>query len=295
MRVLIIGCGYAGMATGARLASAGHQVFGLRRSPAADVELAARGITPISADITDPASLARIEPRFDAVINTVSSSRGGVDEYRAVYLEGTRNVLDWLSASPPERYLYTSSTSVYAQNDGSIVTEESPAKPDSETSRILRETENLLLSTVDSRQFPVIILRASGIYGPGRGHLFKQFLRGEAVLRDEGAAFLNMIHLEDAAGALAHFLTAGEPGGIYNLTDNEPVTQIEFFSWLAARLKKPLPPSAPAEPARKRGLTNKRVSNAKLKSTGFSLQFATFREGYTAEIQRLGLSANFDV
>jgi nucleoside-diphosphate-sugar epimerase len=282
MRVLIVGCGYVGLPVGARLVSTGHEVVGIRRDSTAGDELARNGIRLIQADITRPDDLRRIEPNFDTVINLVSSTKGGPEEYRRVYLEGTRNLLQWLAPNPPKHYLYTSSTSVYAQEDGSWVTEQSPAVPNSTTSRILVDTETELL-----RRFPAIILRVGGIYGPERGHLFRQYLRGEAVMREDGSAYINGIHLEDVAGALCHLISHGQPGEIYNTVDNEPVTQRQFFEWLSATLKKPMPPSAPADPNRKRGLTNKRVSNAKLRSTGYEFKFPTFREGYTAEIQRL--------
>jgi nucleoside-diphosphate-sugar epimerase len=296
MTVLIIGCGYLGLPLGQLLARRGHSVCGLRRSAAANEEMLSRGITPVQADITDFRDLQKLPP-FEAIINLVSSSKGGVEDYRQVYLAGTRNILRWLDdakLNPGFRYLYTSSTSVYAQADGSWVTEESPSEPDSPTSQILIETERELLTARAERNFPAVILRASGIYGPGRGHLFKQFLRGEATLRDDGSSWINMIHVDDLAAAIAHLISLpGLPAAAYNLTDDQPVTQLDFFTWLANALNRPLPPSSPADPNRKRGLTNKRVSNALLKSTGFRFSHPTFREGYAAEIQRQGLQANF--
>src|SRR5688572_28409105 len=179
MRVLIVGCGYVGMALGAELARAGHHVFGLKRG-GDTTEMSHAGIRPILADITQPATPALIQPEFDCVVNTISSSKGGVEEYRRVYLEGTLRLVEWLSRAPLQSYIYTSSTSVYAQTDGSWVTEESPTEPKNETSRILVETEQALLQAVRNQSFPAIILRVAGIYGPERGHLFHQYLRGEA-------------------------------------------------------------------------------------------------------------------
>ena len=285
MRTLIVGCGYAGLPLGELLASQGHSVFGIRRTQEAGTELLAKKITPLRADITDPAQLASIDPSFDVVINLVSSSKGGLDDYRRVYLEGTKNILRWLSKSPPRTYLYTSSTSIYAQADGSWVDESSPAEPDSPTSQILLDTERELIAAHRATAFPAIILRASGIYGPERGHLFKQFLKGEATIRDDGSSWINMIHVDDLAATLAHLIEHGQPGEVYNATDDEPVTQLDFFRWLGERLGKPLPFKAPADPNRKRGLTNKRVSNKKLKSTGFNFKSPTFREGYAAELK----------
>ena len=127
----------------------------------------------------------------------------------------------------------------------------------------------------------------AGIYGPARGHAFKQYLRGEARIEDGGTRWLNMIHRDDVIGAIIAALERGTPGEIYNAVDNEPVSQMQFFEWLAAELQKPLPPRVPAdtETWRKRGVTNKRVSNAKLRAElNYQFKFPDFRAGYAAEI-----------
>ena len=95
-RTLIIGCGYVGLATGALLAAAGEAVFGLRRSADGCEALRAAGITPLLGDLTRREDLDRLPGPFDRVVNCASSSRGGAVEYREVYLEGTRTLLDWL-------------------------------------------------------------------------------------------------------------------------------------------------------------------------------------------------------
>lgn len=301
MRVLIVGCGYVGLPLGAELVRRGHDVFGLRRSALAEMELKAAGITPLLADITQPETLAQLPRDFDWVVNCSASGGGGAEAYRRVYLEGNRNLVNWLADAPLKKFAYTSSTSVYAQNDGSIVTEISPAEPDADTAKVLRETENFLLSAARARKFPAVILRVAGIYGPGRGHWFKQFLRGDARIEGDGSRMLNMIHRADLIGVIIAALARGLPGEIYNAVDDEPVSQLNFFEWLAAELNRPLPPEilADAEIIRKRGATNKRVSNAKLRGElNYAFQFPDFRAGYAAELRRLaaedfpGLTAN---
>ena len=296
MRVLIIGCGYVGLPLGVALARAGHEVLGVRRGAEGAEELRAQGITPVIADITRREDLEKIPGPFDWIINTVSSTKGGAEEYRAVYLDATRQIIAWLSARPPQKYLYTSSTSVYAQTDGAWVTEASPTEPKGETSRVLVETEQLLQRAARETNFPAIVLRVAGIYGPGRGHLFQQYLRDEARLAGDGSRLINMIHREDVVRAALAALERGRPGEFYNVADDEPVTQREFFNWLAEQLQKPLPPSASEEEnaRRKRGLTHKRVSNRRLREElCCELTFPTFRQGYAAEIARVaaGISA----
>ena len=116
-------------------------------------ELKAAGIRPLVADITQPESLAKLPRDFDWVVNCVASGGGGADDYRKIYLEGNRNLISWLADSPPQKFVYTSSTSVYGQNDGSLVTESSPAEPAADTAKVLVETEKLLLGGARIRNF----------------------------------------------------------------------------------------------------------------------------------------------
>ncbi len=290
VRVLIVGCGYVGLPLGAELVKQEHRVFGLRRRPGAEGLLKSVGVEPLVADITKAEQLASLPTGYDWVVNCVAASGGGIPEYREVYLRGTRNLVAWLAGAPPQKFVYTSSTSVYGQNDGSLVEETSPTEPSAETGRILVETEKVLLDAAQQRRFPAVILRLAGIYGPGRGYWFKQYLQNEARIEGSGSRILNMIHRDDVVGAIIAALKAGQPGQVYNVVDDEPVTQLDFFRWLAGSLGKELPPSVPELPgaARKRGVTNKKVSNCKLKrELGYPLKYPTFREGYAAEIQRL--------
>jgi nucleoside-diphosphate-sugar epimerase len=297
MRVLIVGCGYVGLPLGKELVRLGHEVSGLRRSALAAAELSRAGLQPLLADITQAESLAKLPRHFDWVVNCAASGGGGADDYREIYLEGNRNLIAWLAGSPLRKFIYTSSTSVYGQNDGSLVTEKSPVQPEAETAKVLVESENILLGHDGSRgrsphhpRFPAVVLRVAGIYGPGRGHWFKQYLRGAARIEGDGARWLNMIHRDDLIGVIIAALRDAKPGEIFNVADNEPVSQLKFYEWLAAELNRPMPPMVPADAEiwRKRGVTNKRVGNAKLRAElKYEFQFPDFRAGYAAEIARL--------
>lgn len=294
MRVLILGCGYVGLPLGAGLVKLGHTVFGLRRGSGGAAALEAIGIHPLVGDISQPGDLAKLPGPFDWVVNAVSSSKGGVDEYREIFLQGTRNLIEWLASTPPVKFVYLSSTSVYGQTDGLWVKETSPTEPISLTSRLLVETEKLLLDAARSK-FPAIILRVAGIYGPGRGHLFLQYLKNEASISNKGERIINMIHRDDLVDVIMAVLKNGRPGEIYNVVDDEPVAQIHFFRWLSETLGKWMPPFATGEEdaQRKRGLTNKRVSNRRIKmELGVQLRYPNFRQGYTAEITRLEREGN---
>lgn len=289
MRALIIGMGYVGQAVAAELLAKGHTVTGMRRSIGPREVSDLPGCRQLSIDVTDPTTLPQLQTPFDWVVNCVAASGGSPEQYRATYLEGTRNVLRWLAQGSPSKYVYTSSTGVYGQTDGSLVDELSETKPVTETGRILVETEQLLLAGT-AQPVPAVVLRVAGIYGPGRGYWLRQFLSGEAKIEGEGTRVLNMIHRDDLVIAVLAALERGRPGEVYNVVDNEPVSQRDVFVWLSHNVGLPLPPSVPesSETSRRRGLTNKRVSNAKLRrELRCSWRYPTFREGFSAELSRL--------
>ena len=271
MRILILGCGYVGTPLAQKLAELGHEIHAARRSPFSLEDAVTHQV-----DVTQRASLDSLPREFDWVLLTASSSRGDAAAHRAVFVDGTTHLVNWLGNSST-RVLFTSSTNVYPQMNGDWVDENSPETPVKGTALTLAEAENVLMES----DIDCTILRVAGIYGPERGYLYRQFINNEAVLTNKGKRWMNMIHRDDVVGAILTAMNI-EPG-IYNATDNEPVTQLHFFEWLAKELEKPMPPEG--EPvALKRSPTNKRVKNNKLKAAGWALRYPTFREGYKALI-----------
>ena len=267
--LLLCGHGYLGQAISRDFLAAGWEVAALSRSG---------DDGSVACDLSSAADVAALQVRPDFIVHCASSGRGGADAYRAVYFDGCRHLLDRFPGVP---LLYTSSTSVYAQTDGSEVTEESPALPDRETGTILRATEDLVLANGG------IITRLSGIYGPGRSVILKKFLSGEAVIEEDGRRFLNQIHRDDAAAAILH-LASNQQSKIdnpqsslvsprlFNLSDSQPLSQLACYEKLSSWFERPLPPTGPRDPDRKRGWTHKRVSNAKLRATGWEPRFPSF-------------------
>lgn len=279
MTTLIAGIGYLGEALADALHASGEAVAGLTKSPESAATLDKTKPYPVFAcDITNGDEVRRLVSRVSglrSIVACASSGRGGADVYRAVYLEGARHLADVFE---PERILFTSSTSVYAQTGGELVTEDSPAEPDRETGRILLEAEDLVLARGGT------VARLAGIYGPGRSVILKKFLAGEAVIEDDGARFLNQTHRDDIVSALALLLNAPEAAGrLYNICDDTPLSQVECYAFLAEHFGMPLPPSGPRDLNRKRGWTNKRVSNAKLRESGWRPKYPSFRDAITSD------------
>jgi nucleoside-diphosphate-sugar epimerase len=275
-RILIAGCGYTGQAVADLFHAAGWAVEGWTYSSESAARLSANPYPVRGVDVSRRAQVAEHGRMFDAVIHCASSRGGDAETYRQVYLDGARNLL---AMFPGSKLLFTSSTSVYAQSDGSWVTEESETKPVRETSRILLETEKLV---IDQRG---IVARLAGIYGPGRSALLSKFLEGTAIIDPEDDRFVNQVHRDDIATALFFLLgRKAEDAQIYNVVDDQPILQSECYRWLAQRLNRPLPPIGKSKGPRKRGDSNKRVTNARLRRLGWAARYPTFVEAMEKSI-----------
>lgn len=270
---LIIGCGYIGEWVADILQDEGQVVVGVTHSEVSAHRLGVvKSFAVHACDISDSLSAQHLANKLsstpEVILHCASSSRGGVEMYRKVYLQGCRQLQE---VFPHSRILFTSSTSVYSQTDGSWVTEETSAIPDLETGIVLRETENFVLSHNGC------VARLAGIYGPGRSFVLKNFLEGRAAIEgnDGQGRYLNQIHRHDAATALAS-LMLGEYSGVYNVVDSHSMTQCECFEYLGAKFNKPMPSITSPNTDRKRAWTHKLVSNAKLLSTGYSLKYPSY-------------------
>jgi nucleoside-diphosphate-sugar epimerase len=269
--VLIAGCGYVGQATADLFHSAGWEVEGWSASEKSAAALSAKPYPICQIDISNRDQVAERPGKFDAVVHCASSRGGGAESYRQIYLNGARNLLEGFVGT---QVLFTSSTSVYAQRDGSWVTEESETRPARETGRILLETEKLVI------EWGGMVARLAGIYGPGRSALLSKFLAGTAIIDPENDRFVNQVHRDDIASAIFLLLTREAQGTqIHNVVDDQPTLQTDCYRWLAQRLNRQLPPIGKSTGQRKRGESNKRVSNAKLRGLGWAPKYPTFAEG----------------
>ncbi|MGN6408877.1 MAG: NAD-dependent epimerase/dehydratase family protein [Curtobacterium sp.] len=281
MDIVIAGCGDLGIETGLRFAAAGHRVVGLRRRG----ELVPAPLTGRSVDLRR--SVPEIPASTAVVVVAVAAGSREVDEYRATYVDGLRNVLDGIDASgATPRVVVVSSTAVYDVDDGSTVTEDTPTAGGTPTADVLVEAEALLRD----RAPDAVLARLSGVYGPGRERLIDQ-VRGGTARRspaDGVSPHTNRIHRDDAAAALVHLATLDDPAPTYLVTDDEPVRLDDVHAFLAAELGVDVPPRADGAARGRQGAGDKRLSNALLRSTGWAPRYPTFREGYRAVLAGTG-------
>jgi nucleoside-diphosphate-sugar epimerase len=271
--VVIAGCGFLGEAAAGLFLRAGWRVLGICASGESAGRLSAKGIEGFAADISQRFDVPGGWERPEVVIHSASSGRGGPDAYDRVYRAGMEELV---AGFRPARVIFTGSTSVYGQASGVWVDEGSETFPPRETGEILLSAEKIALKAGG------FVARLSGIYGPGRSVLLRKFLDRTATLEGGGDRWINQIHRDDGASALFHLATADAEAGVYNVCDNTPATQREVYRWIAACVGGSLPPDCPPEIGRKRGWTNKRVSNGKLRATGWAPRFPSYQDALPA-------------
>ncbi len=271
--MLVAGAGYVGRALAQRLAGAGHEVLALRRTPTPD----AAGVRWLAADVAalPDAALRELEG-VEALVYSVAADRRDEAPYRRAYVDGVAALLSRLRARTSlARTVYASSTSVYAQDDGSWVDESSPTEPRSFAGRLVLEGEAAARAAGGAS---VVALRLGGLYGPGRAALIERVRGGEEAL-PAVPHYTNRIHRDDAAAAIAHLLELPSSPPCVLGVDCEPAERGEVIRWLAERTGAPAPrgrtdPGAPP--------TGKRCKSDLLRASGFRFRYPTFREGYGA-------------
>ncbi|WP_254862523.1 SDR family oxidoreductase [Halovivax gelatinilyticus] len=291
MRIAILGCGYVGLELGRQLRQRDLRVWGVRRSKSGVETIEERGLSGIRGDVTDPNSLAAV-PDVDAVVFAASSGGGGATAAKEIYVDGLETTLDHFSGreNAPDRLVYTSSTGVHGDHGGGWVDEETPIDPTTEKTAVLARAEQLTLDAHREYGIDGTVARFAGLYGPGRYRL-DRYLDGPVT---EG--YLNMIHRDDAAGAVAHLLeTDAARTDVVQVVDDEPASKWAFADWLAAECGRSSPPkrtkaerladSELSEPARRRIETSKRCANDRLASLGYELIYPTYRSGYQDAIK----------
>ncbi len=275
MKLLVTGAGYLGGEIMKLADAAGVQVLGSSRKVSSEVG----NQSMIYLDVLDPGSFSHIPSDITHVVYSVSAGESSEAAYREVYVNGLSNILNYFrsrkGARPLKNFTFISSTGVYSEDDGGLVTEDSPLGGESFRSYIIREGEEILQACFSESDFleRFLILRFSGIYGLKRRSLYDlacSMTQAEVPLRD---SLTNRIHVHDGARACLFLMPNSE--GIFNISDSCPVPRLEVINFIrqmnglgALDIRSESSPGG------------KGVSNLKVLNSGFSFLYPSFKEGY---------------
>lgn len=281
MNILVFGLGYSAGFYAAQAVSAFDKVTATKRAPVAP-EVGGVQILPF-----DGAS-EQVDERLRAALREADALlvSAGPDEQGDPVLR--RLSTEIFHAPRLKRIVYLSTIGVYGDHGGAWIDETAETRPTNFRSvlRLAAETQWSELGAASGKE--VYILRLSGIYGPGRNVVLK--LRdGTAKRLIKPGQVFNRIHVADISAAIEACLFKAAPGGIYNITDDEPAPPQDVVTYAAGLIGVKPPPeqdfvAADLTPmARSFYGENKRVANARMKrELGVVLAFPTYREGIAA-------------
>ena len=268
MRRLVVGCGYLGRRVARLWREAGDDVYATTRGCNA-AALTAEGLTPLTLDVTQ--GVVGALPVVDTALFAVGRDRRSSATSFDIHVQGLRAVLDALP-DPAPRVIYVSSTSVYAQDGGEWVDEESACKPTREGGKACLAAERLLVG--HARGHDAVVLRMAGLYGPGRVPRSADVTTGRPIAGSPDA-FLNLIHVDDAARAVVAAAALGATAyRSFIISDGQPPTRGAYVALLAERLGVAPPPF---EGGRGHG---KRARNERAtRELGWQPGYPSYREG----------------
>ncbi|MDN8616797.1 NAD-dependent epimerase/dehydratase family protein [Variovorax ginsengisoli] len=241
-RVLVVGCGDVGMRA-AGLLRGRLQLIALTSSPARVPQLRQAGLTPIVADLDQPASLRRLSGLATRVLHLAPPARveEGAQWWRDARTLALARALRLRSL--PSAFVYGSTSGVYGNCGGALVAETRVLRP--ETPRAHRRVDaERTVRWLGRAGVAVRILRIPGIYAPDRegGTPRERLRRGTPVLRAEDDVYTNHIHADDLARACVAALWRGGPQRAFHASDDSEIKMGDYID-LAARLYGlPLPP-----------------------------------------------------
>ena len=266
-KILVAGCGDLGVELARRLAEAGHEVVGLRRS----AKTMPAGVQLVTADVTSPSTLeplAAIQPEI--LVYCVAATEHSDENYRLSYVEGLRNVLVALKSVPLRHVFFVSSTGVYGQETHEWLDEDTLPLPTDFSGQRMLEAEALLAG------YPATVLRFSGIYGPGRTRMIS--LAQAPARWPSKNGWTNRIHRDDGAAFIQYLieqLAYATPARLYLVTDSQPVALYDLLHWLAQQLQ--VEAATMATPPVS---GNKRLSNRRMLATGYRFIYPDYVAGY---------------
>jgi nucleoside-diphosphate-sugar epimerase len=276
--LLCFGLGFSARVLAERLAAKGWTISATSRSAEGAGKIRALGYCAFLFDGSAPLPEDALAGVTHIVVSAPPDAGGDpvLQQHAALFAARARQ-FRWIG--------YLSTTGVYGDHGGALVTEETPLTPNTERGRKRLLAETQWLDLWREHGLPVHIFRLAGIYGPGRNQLLS-LKDGTAKRVIKDGQIFSRIHVEDIATVLEASMAKPNPGGAYNVCDDEASPPQDVVEFGARLLGLPVPPAIAFEQAELSPMArsfyadSKRVSNARLKQElGVRLRYPNYREG----------------
>ena len=304
MKIFVTGAtGVVGKRAVPLLIAQGHAVTAVARASGKRGALERAGARAVTVDLFDRAALANALAGHDAIVNLAThmpatATRmflpGAWSENDRIRRDASVALVDAALNAGVKRFVQESFAPAYPDRGGDWIDETTPIAP-------ARYNRTIADAEASAARFGAaggahVILRYAAFYGPDSrffAEIVQGVRRGLALIPGRADAFISSLAHDDAATATVAAL--GVPPGVYNVSDDEPVTHREFVDSLADALgvRHPrLPPAwmvALGGSLARLAARSLRISNRKLRAaSGWMPAFPSVRAGWPSAVTRTG-------
>ncbi|MCD6582955.1 MAG: NAD-dependent epimerase/dehydratase family protein [Desulfuromusa sp.] len=281
----IIGCGDIGFRVSRELIKQAHHVQATIHFEEGSKVPQSAGIETVIANFDHREDVPDISFHGQKLFYFMPPQGGGSSDYRMLNFCRVLSLVNY-----PSKIVYISTSGVYGDCGDDLVTEETPINPQTSRAKRRVSAEQQLREQAEKLGFDLVILRVTGIYGPGRLPI-SQLKKGHEVLKPEDAPSTNRIHSLDLVQICLAAMERGEGGDIFNVCDGQESSMSQYFMAVADMYELPQPKQLSWAEAEKEmnPLTfsflkeSRRMSNQKiLEKLGVELQYPTLEKGLFA-------------
>ncbi len=228
-RLLIVGCGDVGLRV-LRLLRGRWHVTTLTSSPERRAALRAAGAVPLSGDLDQPSTLARLAHVADAVLHLAPPPPHGTQDARTLAL-----LRALARGGCVQRLVYASTSGVYGDCGGAWVRETRALRPLTDRARRRVDAEASVRAFARAFHVRATVLRVPGIYALDRagGDPRERVQRGMPALIAADDVFTNHIHADDLARACVAALLRGPTSRAIHVNDDSALPLGEYLDHVA--------------------------------------------------------------
>jgi nucleoside-diphosphate-sugar epimerase len=238
------GSGFIGGALIERLRREGWNVRALARSDAAAARVSELGAEPVRGDLEDRRALEEGAAGSEVAFHCAAKVEdwGEPEEFERLNVFGTQNTLDACIAAGVRRFVHTGTEAALSAGQPLVnVDEDAPLRPDSPilyAATKARAEQRVRAANGDGIE--TVVVRPRFVWGRGDATLLPALVKlvesGRFRWIGGGGQLTDTTNVENTVEGLWLGATKAPPGGVYFVTDGEPVVFREFVtSWLGTQ------------------------------------------------------------